>query len=269
MSTAIAFLLGGAHPIPLLPGTVFTFGRGRQNSVYLKDAMVSRQHAVISCADTGSIHVMDLESSNKTFVNNQPIEPREKIALSHNDKIRFGGTEFYLVVKAEKDEAAQGAAAGAEGEAGASDPLSESRFARGVMEVPVDGEVSGRNLRSTQILTPVTDHQPEEPPALAGQLKVQSLPQVLQFLHHSANTGELYIKNPERDGVLLFDGGTIFNAHSKEDTGVEAVYSLALLQEGTFQFTTTEIRPGGETNVSESMMSIVFECCRRFDEARQ
>ena len=104
---------------------------------------------------------------------------------------------------------------------------------------------------------------------LAGQLKVQSLPQVLQFLHHSANTGELYIKNPERDGVLLFDGGTIFNAHSKEDTGVEAVYSLALLQEGTFQFTTTEIRPGGETNVSESMMSIVFECCRRFDEARQ
>lgn len=102
MSSPVGFLRGGAYPIPMLPGTRFTFGRSRQCSVHLKDGMVSRQHATITCDDDGKVLLEDLGSSNKTFLNNEAIDAQKMIELSHGDEVRMGGTLFRLKMITEK-----------------------------------------------------------------------------------------------------------------------------------------------------------------------
>ncbi len=269
MDSAIAYLLGGASPIPLIPGMVFTFGRGRQNSVYLKDALVSRQHAALSCDDRGRVILVDLNSSNKTFVNGEAIAPKAKVELGHNDQVRIGGTVFSLVWNVEAEDASEVPQPSSAGDSGRQKVSTLFRVEAGEVVEQVSGSAGGseRNLRATQRLDPITGPPAEEPPALAGQLSMQNLPQVLQFLHQNANTGILHLRNPEREGVLLFDKGNIFNAQSGDVSGEEAIYTLALLKEGSFQFSNEENKPEGDTNVKGTMMSIVFECCRRFDEA--
>lgn len=265
MSTAVAYLLGGANPVPLLPGMVFTFGRDPKNSVHLKDGLVSRRHAAMACDESGMVLIVDFRSSNKTYVNDRPIEPREKIELKHNDKIRMGGTEFYLVLKSREEGDDVSVEAG-DVASRALNMESSVRDGTVVMEAPSKDE-KDKSWRSTQHLDPVTDLPAEEPPALAGQLSVQSMPQILQFLHHSSLTGALEIKTPARDGILLVEKGSIFRAESGAQTGLEAIYALGLLRQGSFHFNASDSRPAGETNVTDPMMQILFECCRRYDEA--
>jgi pSer/pThr/pTyr-binding forkhead associated (FHA) protein len=247
----------------LLPGTVFTFGRSRQNAVHLEDALVSRQHAGISCDYDGKVHVMDLNSSNKTYVNDEELEPKLKVELRHNDKIRMGGTVFYLVKKTAEP------ATGKESRRLASkfleaESTSQARLAAEIEDPRATRRFSGR---STAILAPVRDLPNEDAPALSGQLKVQGLPQILQFLHHNANTGELRVTSTDCQGTLLFDKGVIFSARADAETGSEAIYMLALLREGSFSFVASDQRPAGEANVEDDMMHVIFECCRRVDEA--
>lgn len=73
---------GGTYPIK---GTV-SFGRAESNTVVLKDAKVSRQHAQIQ--QQGNEYVLiDLNSSNGTYVNGQRIEEH---VLSNGDEIHIG-----------------------------------------------------------------------------------------------------------------------------------------------------------------------------------
>jgi len=65
-----------------------TFGRGDDADVLIKDDRMSRQHFVVAPRD-GKYFVRDLNSTNGTFVNNEPITEWE---LKPNDKIRGGQT---------------------------------------------------------------------------------------------------------------------------------------------------------------------------------
>jgi pSer/pThr/pTyr-binding forkhead associated (FHA) protein len=65
-----------------------TFGRGDNADVLIKDDRMSRQHFAVTPRD-GKYFVRDLNSTNGTYVNNEPITERE---LSPNDKIRGGQT---------------------------------------------------------------------------------------------------------------------------------------------------------------------------------
>lgn len=67
---------------------VLSFGRAESNTITLRDAKVSRQHAHIQ--QQGNEYVLvDLNSSNGTYVNNERIEEH---VLTAGDEIRIGDT---------------------------------------------------------------------------------------------------------------------------------------------------------------------------------
>ncbi len=71
-------------------GTQITIGRSKENHVALKDAKISRQHAVIQKMKSEWI-ITDLQSSNGVFVNGARIE---KVALQPGDHIHIGSFVF-------------------------------------------------------------------------------------------------------------------------------------------------------------------------------
>lgn len=78
--------------IPLLSQS--TVGRSRENEVTLDDAVVSAQHARLTWNGRGWV-VEDLNSTNGTFVNGQPVE--RPVPVRQGDVIEFGPVKVKLV----------------------------------------------------------------------------------------------------------------------------------------------------------------------------
>jgi two-component system, cell cycle response regulator len=69
-----------------------TIGRGHDNDIALQNDAVSRQHAKIERRGT-DIMVVDLGSTNGTFVNDDP-KPLNRVRLEPGDLLRIGDTVF-------------------------------------------------------------------------------------------------------------------------------------------------------------------------------
>jgi pSer/pThr/pTyr-binding forkhead associated (FHA) protein len=79
---------------------LFTVGR-KQDSVdfYIENSSaVSRRHAEI-IRDSGKYYIKDLESKNKTFINDGAIEPSTAVELKDGQLIRFGDAEFKFLIE--------------------------------------------------------------------------------------------------------------------------------------------------------------------------
>jgi pSer/pThr/pTyr-binding forkhead associated (FHA) protein len=74
----------------LTPGTVKTVGRAPRADFILDVALVSRLHCRLTAGDD-QLEVLDLESTNGTFVNDQRIE---KATLAKGDRLRIGRVEL-------------------------------------------------------------------------------------------------------------------------------------------------------------------------------
>jgi two-component system, cell cycle response regulator len=82
--------LGASIP---LEGRSVTIGRGTDCDLRLDDNLASRQHARLVAAASGQVYsVVDLGSTNGTFVNGQLVE--DPYALQDGDKIRVGRHVF-------------------------------------------------------------------------------------------------------------------------------------------------------------------------------
>ncbi|AXA35347.1 MAG: hypothetical protein KatS3mg130_0769 [Candidatus Sumerlaea sp.] len=81
------------------PGEHFTIGRSEECEVIIADPNVSRQHAQVIARD-GSAMLVDLNSSNGTFVNGNPIS---KVFLMDGDEIRVGETVLIYVETSIRD----------------------------------------------------------------------------------------------------------------------------------------------------------------------
>ncbi len=83
---------GQKHPIP---EQGLTIGRSIKNSIFLDDPSASQHHARIDVKELkdGSLiyFLCDLESTNKTFANQQPIKEH---LLSDQDFIEIGVNQF-------------------------------------------------------------------------------------------------------------------------------------------------------------------------------
>jgi hypothetical protein len=82
---------------PLVPGS-FVIGRGHDANVTISDPGMSRNHAeiVVNATNDGrTVHILDLESRNGVYVNDERVAEAE---LHEGDRITLGSTQ--LVVRA-------------------------------------------------------------------------------------------------------------------------------------------------------------------------
>ncbi len=77
-------------------GQVVTLGRAFDNSVLVDDASVSRHHAAIRWKD-GGIFVIDLNSTNGTFVNGEKLEENYFYRLDYADEVKIGNIAFKII----------------------------------------------------------------------------------------------------------------------------------------------------------------------------
>lgn len=69
---------------------VITIGRGQDNDIVIKDPQISRNHLQLIQKDDGTVSVVDLNSSNGTYVNGHKITGEH--ILSKNDTVLIGRT---------------------------------------------------------------------------------------------------------------------------------------------------------------------------------
>lgn len=77
-------------------GNIITIGRGSNNNVILDDPLVSRRHAIIE-EISGVYYIRDLESTNSTYVNKNPLRPGEDKKLQPGSVINIGKSEFKVI----------------------------------------------------------------------------------------------------------------------------------------------------------------------------
>jgi hypothetical protein len=76
-----------------LASSVVTIGRSERNDIQLDDIKASRFHAELHITD-GKLEVIDLGSTNGTFVNGKRLPPKQPYLLSEGDEVFFGKTKF-------------------------------------------------------------------------------------------------------------------------------------------------------------------------------
>ena len=87
---------GNRRRVPI--GRLLTIGRRGNHDIDLNDELVSRSHALIRLQHDRDYYLIDLASSNGTFVNNQLRSVPTK--LKSGDKIAIGNTEFTFLTGA-------------------------------------------------------------------------------------------------------------------------------------------------------------------------
>jgi len=76
-----------------LPVGLTTIGRGEMNNIRIEDGKASRFHAEIQCLGE-ELELVDLGSTNGTFVNGRRVTPNQRQTLRQDDEISIGLTKF-------------------------------------------------------------------------------------------------------------------------------------------------------------------------------
>ncbi len=74
-----------------------TVGRHSDNSIEIDDGFISGSHAEVSY-EQGAWWLQDLNSTNGTWVNNQPVSPHSRMRLSDGDIVQFGRVRFRVLI---------------------------------------------------------------------------------------------------------------------------------------------------------------------------
>ena len=89
--------LQGEKEFSLAAKNYWTIGRSQENDVVIRDHSMSRNHAILQCNETVDYLLIDLGSSNGSFVNGKRVSV--PISLQNGDRILFGKShvEFYAL----------------------------------------------------------------------------------------------------------------------------------------------------------------------------
>ncbi len=74
------------------PQRVWLLGRDRNAAISIQDTRLSRRHAALQYVENEGFHLIDLNSTNGTYVNGEPI--RRSVLLQDGDKVRLGSVAF-------------------------------------------------------------------------------------------------------------------------------------------------------------------------------
>lgn len=100
--------------------------------------------------------------------------------------------------------------------------------------------------------------------AFQGSLKELPLPDIIQLVSVSGKTGVFVLQSGHQKGDIYLRDGEIVHAVAGDLRGEEAVYELAIWQEGEFSF-----NPGAATDqrtIKKSNTNLLMEAARRIDE---
>lgn len=100
--------------------------------------------------------------------------------------------------------------------------------------------------------------------AFQGSLKELPLPDIIQLVSVSGKTGVFVLQGPSQTGQIFLKDGEIVHATAGQASGEDAVYELAIWQEGQFEF-----QAGVETegrSIRKSNTNLLMEAARRIDE---
>jgi len=102
--------------------------------------------------------------------------------------------------------------------------------------------------------------------SLQGSLKHLQLADVIQLISVSGKTGMFHLKKEEHVGLIYLKDGNIVHAELGEIKGEEAVYELAIWNDGEFHFE-PDVEPANRT-ITKSNTNLLMEAARRLDEWR-
>lgn len=88
----------------LLDGKMTIFGReDHVDFQIVKDSLVSREHCEIGKDEDGNYIIVDLGSSNGTYLNDKKLAPNDVVILKNGDKFKIGLMLFNYNLKITKD----------------------------------------------------------------------------------------------------------------------------------------------------------------------
>jgi pSer/pThr/pTyr-binding forkhead associated (FHA) protein len=82
---------GGPVTFRVTAGAIMTIGRAPRADFVLDAAMVSRLHCRLTASAAGELEVVDLESTNGTFVNGRRVS---RSGLVEGDRLKVGRVEL-------------------------------------------------------------------------------------------------------------------------------------------------------------------------------
>jgi hypothetical protein len=102
--------------------------------------------------------------------------------------------------------------------------------------------------------------------AFQGSLKELPLPDIIQLVSVSGKTGKFTLSRENERGFIYLKNGQMVHATVADLVGEEAIYALAIWNQGDFQF-----NPGDEADrqtITKSNTNLLMEAARRLDEWR-
>lgn len=102
--------------------------------------------------------------------------------------------------------------------------------------------------------------------AFQGSLKELPLPDIIQLVSVSGKTGKFTLTRDGDRGFIYLKNGQMVHATVGDLIGEEAIYALAIWNQGEFQFSPGE-EPDRQT-ISKSNTNLLMEAARRLDEWR-
>ena len=102
--------------------------------------------------------------------------------------------------------------------------------------------------------------------AFQGSLKELPLPDIIQLVSVSCKTGKFTLTRDNDRGFIYLKNGQMVHATVGDLVGEEAIYSLAIWNQGDFQFSPGE-EPDRQT-ITKSNTNLLMEAARRLDEWR-
>ncbi len=102
--------------------------------------------------------------------------------------------------------------------------------------------------------------------AFQGSLKELPLPDIIQLVSVSGKTGKFTLTRDADRGFIFLKNGQMVHAVVGDLIGEEAIYALAIWNQGEFQFNPSE-EPDRQT-ITKSNTNLLMEAARRLDEWR-
>lgn len=104
---------------------------------------------------------------------------------------------------------------------------------------------------------------------LRGSLAFTTLTDVLQFLHTTGRTGELWVEGgpQQRAAQVFFEHGNVYHAQEGHTVGIEALVEIISWVEGTFIFSGDKMVP--TVTIDVALPNALVEAARRLDEQRR